>query len=498
MRRALLFFAGIIALTYFEYFYYPGHSYLAGTSQVTVAALERLDQPGLLSRDLAATNPNLTYTIYDEVTLLLHRATGRSIESILQWQQIAGRGAALLGVALLCLAAGTGALAAVAITAVINLGALLPGIELSTVDREPTLFAFGLSFTILALGLLANRKPLLASLVAGIALAYQPFIAAVFWLLIISGLILDRTLRPMYRATLPALIIFALLLANASQLQPGFSESQPILGQMSAEWAHLQRLRVPQLWVSTWPGLTFLFYLAVSGIGVCAWLSLRKTASLASHILFFPVAIGILSLPVSLLLVEGLRWSFAGEAQVMQSLTLTVICSLVLMTISALRAGKQGRWSSAGLWIIPVLAVLIAFRQRGPTTGEGARLSEIKAIALWARDNTWGASLFLFPDAGRSPEAGAFRGYSTRAVYVDWQSRDLIRVFPEFAHEWDRRWRDTGEGEYSLPVLKKLLVIPSDYIVLSRVHRLPGVKAELTTDSFVIYDAHLLQAALSH
>ncbi len=499
MSRALLFFAGIIVLTYFEYTYYPGHTYLAGTSQITVAALDRLDQPGFLSRDLVATNPDFTYTIYDEVSLFLHRATGNSIESVLQAQQIVGRGAGLLGVALLCLAAGAGVLGALVTTALVNLGALLPGISLPTVDREPTAFGFALSFTILALGLVANRKPLLASLAGGIAFAYEPFIAAVFWLLVLSESIFDRNQRPLLRATFPAFIVFALLLANASQLQPGLAESQPVFGRMSAEWAQLQRLRIPELWVSTWPWLTVLFYLAVAGIAIYPSLSLRRTNPLVTNILLFPIAVGVVSLPVSLLLVDGLRWSFAGEAQILRSLTLAVVCALTLIALAAMRAYNQRRWRPLVLWALPLLLVLLAFPQRRPATLEKPGFSdEVRGIAEWARDNTWGASLFLFPDAGRSRLPGAFRGYSMQAVYIDWQSRDLIRVFPEFAGDWNHRWRTAGDGPYSLPFLKDLLTLPIDYLVLSRTHALPGVKAELTTDHFVVYDAHLLQSVLRH
>ena len=75
MKRLRLLFLGILAITCFEFVYYPGHTYLAGESQNLVAMMERLRTPGFLSRDLVATNPNLTYTIYDETTLFLCRVT---------------------------------------------------------------------------------------------------------------------------------------------------------------------------------------------------------------------------------------------------------------------------------------------------------------------------------------------------------------------------------------------------------------------------------------
>ena len=52
---------------------FPGHTYLHSATQIYLPMLERMDSPGYLSRDLVATNPNVSYTIYDEVTLFLHR-----------------------------------------------------------------------------------------------------------------------------------------------------------------------------------------------------------------------------------------------------------------------------------------------------------------------------------------------------------------------------------------------------------------------------------------
>ena len=101
MVRSLLLWAGILAMAALQFRFFPGHTYLASRTQLYVPMLERLDAPGDLSRDLVATNPQLSYTVYDEVTLFLHNAVGLPFETVLQEQQIVFRIAALFGIFLL-------------------------------------------------------------------------------------------------------------------------------------------------------------------------------------------------------------------------------------------------------------------------------------------------------------------------------------------------------------------------------------------------------------
>ncbi|MBV9225919.1 MAG: hypothetical protein JOY85_17935, partial [Acidobacteriaceae bacterium] len=122
--------------------------------------LERLDAPGFLSRDLVAISPHLTYTIYDEVTLFLHRLTKQSFENVLLGQLLLSRAAALLGIFLLILSTGLNAVCSVLLSALINLGAALPGIDELLIGREPVPHVLAFGFTLLALGCLADRKPL--------------------------------------------------------------------------------------------------------------------------------------------------------------------------------------------------------------------------------------------------------------------------------------------------------------------------------------------------
>ena len=108
MRRALLIALGVAAITTFQFEIFPGHTYLQGPTQLYVPMLERLDTPGYLSRDLVATHPSFTYTIYDEVTLFLHNTARRDIHQALIWQQILFRVVENAGVMMLLWSAGVG------------------------------------------------------------------------------------------------------------------------------------------------------------------------------------------------------------------------------------------------------------------------------------------------------------------------------------------------------------------------------------------------------
>src|SRR4051812_5520448 len=97
MWRSLLLGLGVLVVAYVEFEVYPGHSYLQGESQIYLPILERLDSPGFLSRDLVATHPIVTYTIYDELSLFLHKAARCSLQHSLEIQQFSCRLAATFG-----------------------------------------------------------------------------------------------------------------------------------------------------------------------------------------------------------------------------------------------------------------------------------------------------------------------------------------------------------------------------------------------------------------
>ncbi len=118
---------------------------------------------------------------------------------------------------------------------------------------------------------------------------------------------------------------------------------------------------------------------------------------------------------------------------------------------------------------------------------------QVLAIASWAQINTWGGSMFLFPDAERALYPGVFRSEARRAVWVDWETGKQSAYFDSFADEWARRWQDTMEGAYSVSRLKSFLALPIDYYVVKRKDQVPGALPAFATADFLVYDAEELR-----
>ena len=551
MRRALLLGLGIVAFTWLEFHFFPGHTYLEGDSQIYLPVLERLDSPGFLSRDLVATHPHVTYTIYDEITLFLHEAGGLTFEKALEGQQLVCRGMAILGVFLLVVSTGLSDLPAFLIAVVLNLGAVLPGPAVQVVSNEPLPVGFAFALVILAMGLLAREKPLSAGLAGGVALVYHPATAAPFWGLMLITAVFDAYLRKLLRPALTILVIFALLLANLAQLQPGIAESQPFFGRLSSELAGLQVYRTPYVWVSRWAGKEIWHYLAIWICGLWATARIWRTLNRQTRwsLLVLPIY-GILSVPLSYLLLEHLRWSFVPEIQPARALLFTVAISSIACGMAGMRAALNSRKLEACLWFgilfaVPIdvrildfmrwdhlvtvaglmIAVALAWslcltiRKSGairwrlvalclPISAlfaipRIARIGDrrktdrpaVRELADWAERNTWGSSMFSFPDADRDLYPGIFRAESRRALWVDWESGDLVDYFESAGIEWWKRWRESMENGYSPAHLESTFALPIDYYVLTRGNQLAGIKPVFANNSFVVYDSRDLRNA---
>jgi hypothetical protein len=76
LERATL-FAGVLLIALLTY-YFPGHTYLHQDTQIYVPMFERIWDPSVLAKDLSATRPHTTFTIYDETALALRYLTGQS------------------------------------------------------------------------------------------------------------------------------------------------------------------------------------------------------------------------------------------------------------------------------------------------------------------------------------------------------------------------------------------------------------------------------------
>lgn len=552
MRRFALLALGVLAVTWLQFEVYPGHSYLNSGTQLYVPMLERLDAPGYLSRDLVAAHPNVAYTIYDEVTLLLHETARLTFKTALESQQMFYRAAAVIGVLLLALSAGTSDLLALLIATCVNLGAVLWAPALIVIDQEPVPRAFAFGLILLAAGLLTAEKPLLAGFAGGIALVYAPVVAAPFWAVAAVAFFFDKRLRSLLRPALTILLIFVLLLANFAQLQPGVVESASLFGKLSPSIAAIQRYRTPQVWVSMWPSSDLWSYLSLYICGL--WATVRIWQTLPRMLRWLLVALpfaGILSVPCSYLALDKLRWNVIPQTQPAQVLVFTIAFTVLACGIAGARAAMLRKKWEASLWFLVVFAIPVNSRildlLRISRPGGSSQLAYCVALALavgltvagfrnkwryasllvpvlaimgipthsasyaivagdpqsivqladWAEMGTWGSSMFLFPDAARERYPGVFRAASRRAVWVDWTSGALVDEFESVAGEWWERWQSTMEGTFSAQRLQNMLSLPIDYYVLKKANQLSEVRPVFHNREFVVYDAADLRRAIA-
>jgi hypothetical protein len=544
MRRLLSLCLALAAIGWLEFQFFPGHTYLHSATQIYVPMLERMDAPGYLSRDLVATNPNLSYTIYDEVTLFLHREARLDFQRALEDQQFVFRLAGLIGVFLLARATRLNDAFSLLIAALVNWGASFPGPAVATVDTEPVPMAFACGAALLAAGLLASAKPLLGSLAGAIALLYDPIIAAPFWAIVVLAFSFDRQCRKMLRPILPILLVSVLLLANLAQLQPQMVADQSLFARLSTRAAELQQFRTPYAWFSPWQHDVWQYLaLAVFGIWAAAriWPLLnRQTRWLMAGMGFA----GIVSVFCSYVLADRARLAIAVALQPSRMLVFTILFTSFACALAAVQAIKRRRHGEALGWFALVtalplnarifdflrifeaghgvpfalglsIAALLTWTARSKRLLPIGLLAAIPALALavhagrlspsdesrksvtelagWAEQNTWGGSLFLFPDAGRERYPGVFRARSQRALWVDWKSGMLAASFQPVALEWFDRWQGSMEGGFSRERLERLLPLPIDYYVVKSAHRLPGMPTAFRNQEFYVYDAQDLK-----
>jgi hypothetical protein len=544
MRRLLWLCLALAAIGWLEFEIFPGHTYLHSATQIYIPMLERMDSPGYLSRDLVATNPNVSYTVYDEVTLLLHREARLGFQQALEGQQFIFRLAGLIGVFLLARATGLGDAFSLLIAGLVNWGAALPGPAVYTVNTEPAPMAFACGATLLAAGLLATAKPLLGALAGAIALLYDPIVAAPFWAIVVLAFFLDRECRKMLRPILPILLVSILLLANLAQLQPQMATDQTFFARLSTRAAELQQFRTPYAWFSPWRHEIWQ-YLALAVFGTWAAARLWPRLNRLTRWLVAGIGLaGIASVFCTYLLVDCAGLAIAAALQPSRMLVFTALFTSFLCALAAMQAAThRRRWETFGWFVLVAalplnarlfdflrifqaehaarfvlclaVAALLTWTARSKRLVPIGFLAAILALALsinggrrslsdesrssvielatWAEQNTWGGSLFLFPDAGRELYPGVFRARSRRGLWVDWKSGMLAASFQPVALEWFDRWQASMEGGFSRKRLENMLSLPIDYYVVKSAHRLPGMPTAFRNQEFYVYDAQDLK-----
>jgi hypothetical protein len=283
------------------------------------------------------------------------------------------------------------------------------------------------------------------------------------------------------------------------------------------------------------------------------WATSRIWPELRHEIRWFFVCLpigGILTVPLSYLMLERLHLAITPQFQPARALLYTVVIASIASGLAALKAAQRRhlaetiawflvvvglpvnvrifdlltihdrlsletfvvwislaalagmiivicnrKWFRAVPLFVPVLATFALPLGAHVATYPKIDKGPITELALWARKTTWGSSMFLFPDEGRQPFPGIFRALSERALYVDWKSGDQVNYFESFADEWYPRFEQTMDGRFTAARLEDMLSLPIDYYVLRRSHTLARIKPVFENKDYLVYDAQDLRNA---
>jgi len=540
--------AALAALVVLGFYTLPGHTYLASDTQIYIPILERFWDPSLYTADSVATRPHVTYSIYDEAALLLRRVTGAdSFEGVLVAQQLATRFCGLLGVYLLARAANLPPLLALLAPVLFGMGATVAGPAVLTLEYEPVPRGNAICLVVLAVGFAAHRRLIAAAALLGVAWLYHPPTTWPF-VLVLALLLLADARRERVGALRPLLLFsgFVALLFVLSRIQMGETEKQALFGRIDETLEKLQRLRGAYNWVSLWRDAYVRQHEFLALFIAAAVLRWRRyfTRELLWLSIGLPL-VGILSLPLSYSLLEGLHWSLIPAFQPARASAFLFVFAVVLSAVGGVLAAREGRvWEAAAWFAIgfavpaqtPVMDVLlpdlrsplIAKRwcivaaaamltawgvhayARGQRLGAGLMLAallpywllptwgevvnyrvvdtaDVREVSSWARQNTDKNAVFLFADDGKDPAASIFRARSLRAVYVDWKGGGQVNLLKDFALEWWERWSQVMESGYAHERVPDYAARGIDYLVLSKKSRMQDRAALFENSRFLVY-----------
>ena len=542
--------AGAIALiTALGFVFFPGQTWLQQDSQIYAAILEHLYNPSVLANDLVATRPHVAFTIYDELAVAARRLTGLEFYPLLTADQLLFRACGVLGVFLIALAAGLPKRLSLLVAGIYALGATVLGPAVLTVEYEPKPRGSAMGMLLLAVGLACHRRYTAAGLLSALAFLYHPPttypVWGVFLLWALWGGAKDDEPRSRWKAMLwlPAaalLLVFAHFQAGGGGGGSWFSRLSPAL-------ERLQRLRSPYTWVSMWIGRWIWLYLtllAATGLGL--W---RLRAAVPRRVRFLLGGlslIGALSIPLTWLLYETVKWSLVARFQPARAVLWVVLVTILVSAVASLHAALRGRRIEAWAWgafafVLPaqpdvwslllpdlgsplvrrrlamvlVLGLLLALagwlagRAKAwqwaawaaalvlpflalpyfgkVTTERNMHEAELDELAAWARRSTPLDAVFLFPDAGKGRQPGIFRVKALRAVYVDWKSGGQVNMVENFAQEWWRRYEATMLRPLTEESLDRFAQLGIDYAVVRAENAFPNRTAVFRNSRYAVY-----------
>ena len=496
-----------LGLAFISYFRFPGHTWLQQDTQIYVPILEHQRDSAVLRNDLLVQQPHVAFTLYDEVTRALSLLTGGSLHLSLVVQQIVTRALGMWGLYLMGTALGFSAGPAFLITSICALGARITGPEVLTFEFEPTPRAFAVPLLFCAMGLTAHRRYWGAAIAAAGAFLYHPPTALPFWLFFVVFAMRAREFR-----ALGLLAASAVLLAFVARGESG----QELFGRIPAALEQLQRMRAAYAWISTWHAAWIVHYCLLFAVFAVAFL--RVASKVPRELIVLPgcAVLGMLSMPLSYLVLEQGKWLLAPQFQPMRTLLFVALAMQFFTAAAGADAALKGRRWEAVAWfalayLLPLqpvltekpdwrllaavpLAALALVAMRYPVLSLAAFLvlpvaypdlhtPELAQLVRWARASTPPDTVFLFPDAGHGLSPGIFRAEAQRAVFVDWKGGGQINYRQDFAREWWMRWRMVMNGPLSLAQYEALGI---RYIVVKPEHRLAQTPA-FENAGFVTY-----------
>ena len=477
--------AASVALALLTFFQFPGHTWLQQDTQIYVPILEHLRDPAVLRNDILVQHPHVAFTLYDETALALRAVTGRGFREVLAAQQIATRALGIWGLLLMGEALSLAFAPAFLVAAICSLGALIPGPAVLTFEYEPTPRAFAVPLLVCAIGLAAHRRYLAAGAAAAMAFLYHPPTALPFWCVyFVFALWPDGERRARLAAFLPLGAAVALLGA-AARAQSASGEAQRVFARLDSSQEFLQRMRTAYVWVSAWPAATIVHHLLVLAVLVAAFLRIRHAVGVPLRVLLLGLAaIGLLTMPLSWLLLEQFHWGLVPQVQPMRALLFLTLAMQFFSAASGVSAIAARRPAEAFAWLalaylLPLQPALtgpfvwsrvgLSFALAALTALAGIRLAPVVAVAAffaipslggvinypklhtpalaqlsaWARAGTGRDAVFVFPGVNRSLAPGIFRSEALRAVYVDWKGGGQVNYLKDLGEQWWFRWRQT-------------------------------------------------------
>ena len=521
-RQSLSIALALLLLTLLGFFYFPGHTWLQSDTQIYVPILDRMADLSLFSKEMVALRPHVTWTLFDESAIALHKMTGLSFETVLQSEQLLFRLIGLAGVYLLAGSLGLSAAGAFLVTACFGLGATVNGPAVLTLEYEPVPRGFAVLLVMGALGSVARRWWWAAGVLAGAATLFHPTTTAPVWFCLILWWFLRSEERVALRPLVISLAAAVGIVLLFAMLQRGETERQPLLGRIGPALERIQRLRGSYNWIDLWPSEWLWQYPLLMFYVTLAWRRLRDVMN--PEITFLTLALplyGLLMVPVQYMLLDVGKWILIPQFQPARGVLFITVMAIVLGAAAGWRAAQSKRWLESVAWFVVVFAIpanglvvqmftqlqwnriglvalfaalaILSARWRLvllvavlapflliPTWGGLENYPQLHTqtldeLSAWARQNTDKDDVFLFADAHRGLQAGVFRANAQRAVYVDWKSGGQANLLPGLGEEWWRRWQAVHTAKPPLLPLEEYRGLGIDYLVVRAATRPAGI-----------------------